>query len=198
MLFPFWSRALGLSRDAQVGAALQDVPVAVAGPGWVLLPAAAQGWGSCRDVREPSTPKFFIKTTWTKKGLIILETLQTCGAALAALSLIAGLGLPQGSLTFFTSAISIRIFCWADGKCPPSLAPNPLLFLWSQTFPFFFPSAGWSSDFNIFHSDWGGREWGHSQRMIWNLGQFFLKQKDSTLIHTLNWIRILPVAQSTA
>lgn len=34
--------------------------------------------------------------------------------------------------------------------------------------------------------------------MIWNLGQFFLKHKGSTLIHTLKWIRILHVAQSTA
>lgn len=44
----------------------------------------------------------------------------------------------------------------------------------------------------------GGREWGHSQGMIWNLGQLFLKHQDFTLIHTLNWIRLLHMAQSTA
>lgn len=116
MLFPFWSGApepwkLELSRDPQEGAALHDVPMAVAVPGWVLLPAA-QGWGSCRAVPAASTRNFFIKTVWTKTGLEILETPQVCGTALAALSLLI-LACPKGPLRFllqqFLSEFSVEL-----------------------------------------------------------------------------------------
>lgn len=112
MAFPFWSWGWGSAEPPGRGSSPgcpQDVPRAVAVPGWLLL--LLHKGSSCRAVPDASTRRFFIKTVWTKKGLEVLETSQICGAALAALPLIAALGLPQRSLTFCTSAISIRIFC---------------------------------------------------------------------------------------